>query len=348
MTQNIENGYCSPLFMEHINRIRQRDSEPGTRKSFCSYCEEAGVYYLSCLIYRGSELYGYIFMISLTDFFPPECHDIVEFIARSISDSLSDRSDSEPVDRRLQGNLFFDMLSGISPGQIDARVRMSGMKIPERMTVISIRSDYWQGKDFPKNVILPGIQRIFPDRPAVLFGRDIAVLADAGDLEENIPGETGRSLALQHFCREHHLHAGFSTPFRNITDVKKHYEEAARAARILQKLKTAPAVSPAHATLLYQMMDKLPGETDFSRFEHPALRELEKYDSEHGTQLLPTLFAFARCNFSLSEASAALFIHRNTMIYRKKRIEQIADIRLDDPETRFEIQVSLAIRNFTE
>lgn len=65
---------------------------------------------------------------------------------------------------------------------------------------------------------------------------------------------------------------------------------------------------------------------------------LIRYDAEKGTNYLDTLEVILQ-NENLKEAAQTLFIHHNTAIFRKKRIEEILDI----PINNFEIKLCLAM-----
>jgi hypothetical protein len=58
---------------------------------------------------------------------------------------------------------------------------------------------------------------------------------------------------------------------------------------------------------------------------------LEPLARERATELEPTLRAFVGCRFERGAASEALHIHRNTLAYRLRRIEQITGLDLASP-----------------
>ena len=53
-------------------------------------------------------------------------------------------------------------------------------------------------------------------------------------------------------------------------------------------------------------------------------------DLQHG-ELLRTVHALVSCQFDRAATSAALHVHRNTLAYRLRRIEEITGLDLDDP-----------------
>jgi purine catabolism regulator len=53
------------------------------------------------------------------------------------------------------------------------------------------------------------------------------------------------------------------------------------------------------------------------------------YDRAHGTELVDSLRVFLNCNRSWQRASKELFVHKQTLVYRMRRIEELAGRRLD-------------------
>ena len=70
--------------------------------------------------------------------------------------------------------------------------------------------------------------------------------------------------------------------------------------------------------------------------------------SEGARELIRTLEVYFEHNTNLSQAAEALFIHRNTLIYRMERIASLTGLDLDDPETRLAMQLALHIYRMVE
>ena len=83
-------------------------------------------------------------------------------------------------------------------------------------------------------------------------------------------------------------------------------------------------------------------------FRHPALSLLSQYDQENNTELYHTLDVFLSCGCNIKLATEKLFIHRNSLSYRIKRISELSQIDLDDCNTRFLLEMSYRIDHFTD
>lgn len=78
---------------------------------------------------------------------------------------------------------------------------------------------------------------------------------------------------------------------------------------------------------------------------HSAAIRLQEYDMENGTNYLETLEVYLLNNRSLLAASSKLFLHRSTLAYRIKCIQNITQIQFEDPDERLHILLScMALR----
>jgi purine catabolism regulator len=65
------------------------------------------------------------------------------------------------------------------------------------------------------------------------------------------------------------------------------------------------------------------------------------YDREHNTELVRTLRVFLESNRSWKRAAEILFVHKQTLVYRIRRIEQLTGKRLDDMQHVAELWLAL-------
>lgn len=84
------------------------------------------------------------------------------------------------------------------------------------------------------------------------------------------------------------------------------------------------------------IQQKLPPETLY----HPYFIRLLEYDRENNTEYLATLVSYLQNNCSISATANALYIHRNSLQYRIKKIEELLDIKIATSEERFNMLFS--------
>lgn len=90
------------------------------------------------------------------------------------------------------------------------------------------------------------------------------------------------------------------------------------------------------------LFQKLSG-TLLPQIAHPALALLRNYDQEHHTEFYKTLQAYLKNERSLVRTAKELKLHRNSLLYRVKRLEELIETDLEDPMVRLHILLSYEI-----
>jgi purine catabolism regulator len=123
------------------------------------------------------------------------------------------------------------------------------------------------------------------------------------------------------------------------------YREADRALVIARRL-FAPGTLTFFQNLgVHRLLLALDGHPELGAFYEETLAAIDQYDRSSRSELLPTLEAFFAADNSLAETAARLHLHRNTVAYRLRRIEQISGHQLSDPETRLALHLGLRVRH---
>jgi PucR family transcriptional regulator, purine catabolism regulatory protein len=137
---------------------------------------------------------------------------------------------------------------------------------------------------------------------------------------------------------------GVGRPKPGITGVRASYREADQALTMGSRLFGGGRVVGFGDLGLYRLLYALQGHPELREFFDDQVRALLDYDRRTGAGLMRTLDAFFRCHGSPTEMAALLHLHRNTVLYRLRRIEEIGRLRLDDPETRLNLHLCLRVR----
>jgi purine catabolism regulator len=95
---------------------------------------------------------------------------------------------------------------------------------------------------------------------------------------------------------------------------------------------------------VYQLILSLSDREKLIEFCDRTLGTLIKYDANQNGELIKTLEAYFACHGNLSQTADMLIVHRNTLLYRMNRINDIAKIDLERPETRLALHLALTIR----
>ena len=73
--------------------------------------------------------------------------------------------------------------------------------------------------------------------------------------------------------------------------------------------------------------------------------KLDEHDQSNGSDYIEFLEAYLKNNGNINETAEKMFIHRNTVVYKIKKINELLDCNLSDLKTRVQIYLALMVRN---
>ena len=103
---------------------------------------------------------------------------------------------------------------------------------------------------------------------------------------------------------------------------------------------SAPA---GHDQRLRWLDEALRGAPGAEAFVRATLGPLIDYDARHHGDLVHTVEVLAGCGWSASRAARRLFLLRNSVLYRRARIEEILGRSLDDADERLLLAVAVRL-----
>ena len=123
--------------------------------------------------------------------------------------------------------------------------------------------------------------------------------------------------------------------------LRQSYAEAVEAAEIGQRLRPNPPIVYFGDLGLLDWLYRLPTEAMRGNPYWAKIETLAEHDSRTNGELLHTLEAYLEFGGALAEAAAAINVHRNTLLYRLGRIEEIAGVDLKEVKQRLNLHVAL-------
>lgn len=164
---------------------------------------------------------------------------------------------------------------------------------------------------------------------------------------ESKPGiETARRIAesIRHQAAKEFpndpLAIGVGRAVEGLSGLRDSYREARQALMMARRL-AEPNPLYFGELKVYRLLFQLEHSPELEAFCHEMIGTLIAYDRAQGTDLVETLSAYFAHKGNLSQTAEALFVHRNTLLYRMERIREISGLDLDNPETRLSIQLAL-------
>ena len=121
---------------------------------------------------------------------------------------------------------------------------------------------------------------------------------------------------------------GISYEFIGAERTPEFYQQALLACSLAEK--SGKNYMDMYQAAHIRISERLRSIPDLQAFVHPDYRRLESIDMGGSTHYLETLYAFLICGGNYTDTAAYLGLHRNSLIYRMTRIQEIISSNLSD------------------
>ena len=189
-------------------------------------------------------------------------------------------------------------------------------------------------------------------RPALMhnFAEDhvVVFLASAPEQDGAEAAELDRRLR-EHLQAEYseeydnvRIVGGVSGPTNAIHEWPTVHQEALQAMDLARRLHLNHLVE-FNSLGIYQLLSQLEHLDGVRRFAEQIIGPLAEYDRRHRGSLVETIDAYFNHHANVSQTAESLFIHRNTLLYRLERIQELTGQDINQPDTRLALQLALKL-----
>lgn len=149
---------------------------------------------------------------------------------------------------------------------------------------------------------------------------------------------------MKHICTEYKLYVAVSDPFQNIMEAKNQFEYTCKTLDIL--IEKYPERNILYHDeckidiLVSNAKNHMASPMDFCAL---TLKNILEYDSKYHTNYASTIKQYLHNRLSPIATASAMFLHKNTVIYRIKRIEELFGIDFTNTQTTFILRFSFLL-----
>lgn len=139
---------------------------------------------------------------------------------------------------------------------------------------------------------------------------------------------------------------GIGRPYRGVRNVAKSYQEALTAVKVSSLIDGTKKVCYFEDLGPYRFLYELKESEDMHSFHREMVGAIKFYDSQNNSNLMETLELYFANDGNLRNTAEALHMHKNSVIYRIKKIEEITGLDLRNPDDRFNLQLGMKLDKF--
>ncbi len=251
------------------------------------------------------------------------------------------------AENRLKGNLLTALLQeNITPRDAVLWIQNMGLDLDRNHVAIRFA---WDGPEPPSmrrletivnGEVAKGGYRVIVEK----LGSEVVCICQVNELS----GRPASALSLADSVAESAnqefpeiaMRCGIGNPAGELAHWRDSFRQAGQALEMTRRLAdTKPRYFQDLS--VYRLLLQLEHHPDLQTFKNEILAPLIAYEGVG--ELIKTLDAYFEHNGVLSQAAEALYIHRNTLIYRMERIAEITGLDFNNTETRLAVQLALRI-----
>jgi len=179
------------------------------------------------------------------------------------------------------------------------------------------------------------LKGMFGDAVIIIVGHILVILL-CGNLFKS-------DVRINKFLAQNKLEFNVSNMFNELFDFKTYFLKA-KEARLLKKyLKNKSRVVFYNDIKLYESLSLALEKVDFMDLVDSRVIKIQLYDLVNGTNYLETIRAYLENEKSVQAVAESLYIHRNTVNYRIKKIKELFDINFDNYDQIVQLYISTKI-----
>lgn len=321
--QNIRRGYCSFEFVQIVRS--SKDMRTWSRRGNETQSITLPGDQQPKLVARITEKNQVVGALVMIAHHTPVSHlhrHLLPLIGRLLFIILTRDSSAGGIHSSYYSAILYNLLEETEITDIIEYINMTGLSFPSEMRVVVARFVHIPENRYLKNTFSLQLERIFPSGHSVIYKNHIGILVSS------VSEKQRKELAI--LAKDEDVTIGISWPFTEIADFKKHFNQGVAAIKVAHRFGWFNQIVDYGDIHYYDLLNNYSGKVPLEQFCHPALRLLREYDNANNTELYTTLRTYLECNLNQSAAAKALFIHRNSLLYRLKRITQITGLDLND------------------
>lgn len=253
------------------------------------------------------------------------------------------------VEGALRGDFFEQLIKGAKASAVlGEQARQLGYRLKQSHQLLLIHPmSLNDGSNRPFANVVDNWLRSQGHRALIVWRDDnLVIVFESRRASEGKKLAESMLSALNHPTRQLLIGVGrvFGTPKEEPFGVQRSYEEAREAVEVGIAFDYQEGIVTFEELGLLHWLYHLTPEHQNQNAYLGHIRTLVEYDKSHKTELIKTLETYLDHGGSLVETAQALYIHRNTLLHRINRIEDLCKLEIRNPLQRLNLHA--AVKSF--
>ena len=319
-TKLLENKGFSNHEFEMVNRRNIHNKVMKSEVPIMNYNVELGYNQLLCAINTQKDL-GHIVLSAVNQPLEPIDTQLLQILKKSIDQQLK----KDEFVRNTQGFHYEYLLKDLLDGKTAIgkpflnRLDYANSEFSGNMHCLVIetaRSSITLNTHRIRNLF----ESHFPNTKTLIYHGQIIVILNTPK-NQILPKDYVHTAT--EICKNNNLYAGLSNCFKNIVELPKYYKQALRSIELGACAIDKPNLFLYKDYYLEHVKNIFLQKESPETFCHPKMKLLLDYDKKHDSDLAHTFYMYLIHERNITSTATAMHMHRNTIVYRIKKIHSL-------------------------
>ena len=311
------------------------------------WCREANMKYprLFCRVAVGARPVATVAVIEYNRPFIERDYLLLSMLSNAISAEMQKNKFLHYTRGLLYEEFIVDLIEGRikNTSIIEEKVKSLNLGLKKYIYFITVDIKEFDIAYFSIPYMRDYLEKMISGSKALIYNDKITMVSSYNSEHEIFESDVVR---LREFLKDYKLHAGLSRPFTKLEELRSHYDQSLEALDLGVHIDSSATIYAYDDYAIYHIAKVCAESSDLRQFYHPKLQYLMEYDAEHKTSFTDSLYMYLKHSRNITNTAKALHLHRNSMIYHLKRIEEILNFSLVDNEMLLHIELSFRLMEY--
>lgn len=306
--------------------------------------------FVSKTIFSSKGVLGHFYIIGIYNTLTQYEIEIAECFGNILSRMLVDNNISLPTMGRFYDNYFIDLINGDSDNNIEILegfFRFSNWQAEDNYYAVVFQ---WEGEDSHEKTVsgfqVYMLESLYPCKAFIYDTMVVAIFNSSKRVSCGIAKDQQLEQYISIILRDFGGNAGYSEIFSGMNaflSFSTYFTQAFAALKYSLAKQSHNTMESFKNIVIYNLCDEIIQSRFYLQVYDFSLLNLKEYDAANHMELYQTLYCFLINERNAVKTAKELYIHRNSLAYRIRKINELTQLDLSDPLVRMRLLFSYYI-----
>ncbi|MBQ8986063.1 MAG: helix-turn-helix domain-containing protein [Lachnospiraceae bacterium] len=271
----------------------------------------------------------------------PAYSDFMEILSAAIARYLFNKQSVDYASNAELGSLVSDIIEGriVDQKELDHRMKQVRLIAHRYFHLMLVSFDQSGNRSMiPWNYVISQLQYIFPYSNITTYNGDILLIIQKRQRKSRVRFNEKHLMSL---LEQYNGFSCMGNASEFMMSLPPMYHQVHGALRLGRHIDPDKRIYYYEDYAMYQIIElaadseiKFLSSRNLAHLCNNEMIALVMYDQKNDTDMADILLTFLKYERNTTKAAEALYMHRNTLLYKIKKIEEIIDRDLEDPDFR--------------